>query len=311
MLYPLYNQELSNSECFGEENLLQYLNLLHQEYSVTINFHDLVGISKISDKMHEILAPYLYHNNPFCNYLKKFNNTTDACAINKDLLCHRLRKHGRAFYGACYMGVEELRYPVLWNGKFIACLCIGQFCSNEEKADERLLQKADRYQLSYEELSELFHRCTCPLELDITRFTAQIGILTQYISATYDSFIKSLANGSSINTCAEQHKQNYITSCTIEYIDEHLSEILSLDVLASICYCSKPYLSAVFKKNIGQTLTDYICSKRIGRSRELLDLTTMSVSEIAYACGYSDPSYFTRVFRQLEGISPTKYRNRK
>lgn len=311
MQYAQYNQALSDAESFGEESLCRYLAYLCQEYSVVINFHDLVGVSKISDRMQEILEPYLYHNNPFCNYLKKFSSTTKACAFNKELLCRRLRRRSAAFYGVCYMGIEELRYPVLWNGRLITCLCVGQFCSDGEAVKNRLSRMAELHQLSYDELADHFRLCTRPLELDIAKFTTQIGILSQYISVLYDGFLRTSAHGGNTSVSAEHHKQNYIVSRTMEYIGDHLSGTLSLKVLAGVCYCSEPYLSAVFKKKTGQTLTGYIQSKRIARSKTLLDLSNLSVTEIAYECGFNDSNYFTRVFGLQEGLSPTGYRNRK
>ena len=70
------------------------------------------------------------------------------------------------------------------------------------------------------------------------------------------------------------------------------------------------YLSALFKQEKGVTFVDYLTNIRMKRARELLDDSTMKVSDIARVVGYEDPNYFTRVFRRQQGITPSEYRER-
>ncbi len=95
---------------------------------------------------------------------------------------------------------------------------------------------------------------------------------------------------------------------TIQYINEHYQEKITLESLSYQVYLSPTYLSRVFKEEIGETVTSYINRIRIDRSRELLRKKSLSVADIAQMVGFEDQSYFTRVFKKQIGKSPLKYR---
>ncbi|MCD7820528.1 MAG: AraC family transcriptional regulator [Lachnospiraceae bacterium] len=94
----------------------------------------------------------------------------------------------------------------------------------------------------------------------------------------------------------------------MNYIDFHYMEHLSLEVLAKKNAVSKTYLSAVFKKETAQTITDYINETRVRRSTFLLNTTSLSIQNIAEQCGFSDSNYFTRTFKRQQNMTPMQYR---
>ncbi len=83
---------------------------------------------------------------------------------------------------------------------------------------------------------------------------------------------------------------------------------LSVKWLASKIPCSADYLSHLFRVETGQMLTQFINDERLQLAVHLLQGTTMNISEVAAACGYRDPSYFSRVFTKKTGQSPRTYR---
>ncbi len=83
---------------------------------------------------------------------------------------------------------------------------------------------------------------------------------------------------------------------------------LCVEWLAEILRCHADYLSHLFKRETGMTLTRYINEQRVYQARDMLEKTALSVKEIAVAVGYTDPGYFARVFRQLTMDSPATYR---
>lgn len=95
-----------------------------------------------------------------------------------------------------------------------------------------------------------------------------------------------------------------------EYIDVHFAGHLSLDELSAHFFLSKYHLSREFKRIYGITLGNYILSQRITYAKELLRFSDKSIEAIAAACGIADTSYFNKVFRKSEGISPSQYRKR-
>lgn len=91
-------------------------------------------------------------------------------------------------------------------------------------------------------------------------------------------------------------------------IDGDLTADLSLHALAEKQNVSAGYLSALFKQEMGQTLTEYVNEKRIRQAMQLLKTTKLQVQTIAQHCGVVDVHYFSKMFRKAVGKTPKEYR---
>lgn len=94
----------------------------------------------------------------------------------------------------------------------------------------------------------------------------------------------------------------------VSYIDFHYAEDLNLSFFAEMFHISRNYLSGLYKKETGMTLTDYIHQVRSRRAITLINSSSLSITTIAVSCGYNDINYFTRMFKKIYGVSPTQYR---
>jgi len=93
------------------------------------------------------------------------------------------------------------------------------------------------------------------------------------------------------------------------YIEKNFTESFTLDQLSSMSGVSKWQLMRDFKNYFDTTPLSYIQHLRIKHAIELMRNTNRSITEIAYACGFSDSNYFTRIFTRTMGTSPGRYRN--
>lgn len=91
-------------------------------------------------------------------------------------------------------------------------------------------------------------------------------------------------------------------------VDTDLSSDLSLSAQARLLDVNPNYLSTVFKKETGRTLTEYVTGKRIEHAVFLLNSTNMQIQTIAQYCGIPDICYFTKTFKKIVGKTPTEYR---
>lgn len=96
----------------------------------------------------------------------------------------------------------------------------------------------------------------------------------------------------------------------LDYIDFHYTDELTLGMLADNCSVSSCYLSSLFRKEVHMTITDYITKTRLEKAAELLNGSTLSIQEIAFVCGFGDPSYFTRKFKRFYKITPSQFSER-
>ena len=96
----------------------------------------------------------------------------------------------------------------------------------------------------------------------------------------------------------------------ITYINADLCADLSLKTLAGQLNMNASYLSALFRKETGATLTEFVSGRRIAHAQKLLRTTTLPIQSISLQCGISDMYYFSRLFKRIAGCTPKAYRER-
>lgn len=102
---------------------------------------------------------------------------------------------------------------------------------------------------------------------------------------------------------------NHIIKRTLQYIDSHLSEDISLEAISEVVNTNPSYLSRVFKKECGETLTEYTTRRRIETAKELLLQPDQLVYQVSKLVGFNDPAYFSTIFKKYTGVSPKEYKN--
>lgn len=92
-----------------------------------------------------------------------------------------------------------------------------------------------------------------------------------------------------------------------QYIENHLPDDLSLDVVSSKVFISPKYLSKLFKEELGVTYTDYITGRRMEWAKTLIENNNMTVDQIASTVGYGTTAYFIKRFKEIYGCTPGNY----
>ncbi len=94
------------------------------------------------------------------------------------------------------------------------------------------------------------------------------------------------------------------------YVLKHLSEPITAEAIARSLYMSRPHLSAKFRQETGQTLTDFILQEKIAEAKRLLRYTDKSASSIGAYLGFSSQGHFSRTFQKYANVSPKAYREK-
>lgn len=102
-----------------------------------------------------------------------------------------------------------------------------------------------------------------------------------------------------------------LTKKVVKYIKRHYDEDLTVEKISAHCGYSRFYVSKTFKEITGYTVIWYINAARIEKAKSLLKNGDLSMSEIALQCGFVNQSYFGKVFKRLENISPHEYKAKK
>ncbi len=110
----------------------------------------------------------------------------------------------------------------------------------------------------------------------------------------------------------ESHRRdhkNHIVTDVKKYINEHLDRRLSLNETAAVFGISPNYLSQLFGKYNDMGFSEYINACKVKEARRLLDEGSLKVYEVADMLGFESSFYFSKVFKKVEGVSPTEYIN--
>ena len=151
------------------------------------------------------------------------------------------------------------------------------------------------------------------------------GVHPVYIDQTSSDFAQKLEKAPSLSAVSALMKEMFRTYCrlvrrhslrqyspvvqkSILIIDADLSADLSPKLLAQSQGITLVYLSSVFKKETGKTLSEYIRQRRMEYAAYLLETTNLQVQTISLHCGIMDAQYFSKLFKQTTGKTPLQYR---
>lgn len=93
------------------------------------------------------------------------------------------------------------------------------------------------------------------------------------------------------------------------YLETHYQQNISLKMLEDEFYFNASYISRIFKIKTGENYSDYLLKLRIRRAKELLTSSTYSIRQISEMVGFASSKYFSKVFKDMEGIQPITFRN--
>lgn len=128
-------------------------------------------------------------------------------------------------------------------------------------------------------------------------------VMALFVSAIND-FAKRVQQ-----TKTRRRPYSYPVTLCIEYITNHLHYQISLTELAKRCGLTTQYLSSLFRKETGMTLTQYILKEKLETARQMLTFSELSLSDISHCLAFCSHSNFTGHFRRCYGVTPKQYRN--
>lgn len=107
------------------------------------------------------------------------------------------------------------------------------------------------------------------------------------------------------------HSYSVLIQKVVVAVDTDLSRPLTLQYFSNLLNVNSSYLSGLFRREVGVTLTEYVTSRRIAYAADQLQTTQLPIKTIAKKAGIADVQYFSRVFKRRTGQTPSQYRRNK
>ena len=237
--------------------------------------------------------------NRFCAILSGNSRACGACLQVQQQLSETAGAEPRSV--TCPAGLTDIAVPVRMGEQLIGFLQTGQVFRRAPNAAQ------------FDKTAKLVAAWGVKVELEELRDAYFSGVVMN--SRQHDSVVKLLtifAQHLSLvcNQIAMQqtHSEPPVITKAKDYIRQHLGEDLSLGQVAKAVNTSSFYFCKIFKRSTGINFTDFLARLRIENAMNLLLNPNLRVSEIAYEVGFQSLTHFNRVFKRINGQSPTEYR---
>lgn len=107
----------------------------------------------------------------------------------------------------------------------------------------------------------------------------------------------------------DERQSSALYRSVCSFIEQNFDKMISRDIVAREFRVSPNYLSRVFNNHGDTTFSHFLTSVRIGRAKEMLEESGLSLIEVSQRCGFHDPNYFFKVFKKRVKRTPTEYRS--
>ena len=124
-------------------------------------------------------------------------------------------------------------------------------------------------------------------------------------------FIDYLSRSSSSQMTTSGRVRDFYIKEALNYIEQNFPNDISIENIASFCGLNRTYFGRIFKETVGKSPQQFLLSYRMAKAAELLKLTDLSISDIGNAVGYPNQLHFSRAYKNVYGVSPREWRNKK
>ena len=145
-------------------------------------------------------------------------------------------------------------------------------------------------------------------------FESRKNYLSEVMSVDKDNlknwYMEKMRNAAESLGNAGKDRTHHLIKRAIEYIESNFDKDISLNEISEELNISSYYFSKLFKDETQEGFVEYITRRRVERAKEMLRDPEKTIKEIGSECGYSDPNYFSRIFKKATGMTPTEYKER-
>lgn len=275
------------------------------------DFAQATSLAVVVVNIHGDEISELFNFTPFCQMMRQRPRLSTRCRMSDRCGGLEASKSDQPCIYRCHAGLTDFSIPLVIAGHLVGFVLCGQVRLRNDDVDlVDILNVDDCWQADPELLNE-FRKVP---EMDYSRVMASADLLKLIVENCLKkqlNFVVIKENKSQSDslrqTRAPGPHDNKMKKA-LRYIDAHLSDDLRLEDVASHVYLSPYYFSKLFKKYHGIGFNAWVNQQRMASARELLCHSDWSIASIARNLGFSQTSYFCKVFRQTYQVTPQVYR---
>lgn len=286
-------------------SLYSHLYQIEEQYNVKVTLKDFAGFMLEDFELKKAIYPFMFHNSPYCMFIKSFGQLYSRCLASLTEAKSTLEKNPKPYLSRCFAGIVEYIMPITHASRLIAYLSVGNFRQSARGLQSTLADVIPDWNLNREAAMAHYRSSTCASMPDLSVFHRSHADISAFLIERYRGCMLREEEGPLPPN--EQGGSPHLKA--LEYIKANIASPLTLEDVAHHCCCSASNLSHSFKKNMGMNIKSYINNLRVKQAITWLQRSNASVTEIALSLGFSDASYFSKVFTEITGHSPTEYRN--
>lgn len=278
------------------------------------DFAQATSLAVVVVNIHGDEISELFNFTPFCQLMRQHPQHSTRCRMSDRCGGLEASKSDQPCIYRCHAGLTDFAIPLVIAGHLVGFVLCGQVrLRNDDGADLLDIMKVDdRWQADPELLNEFSN---VP-EMDYSRVMASADLLKLIVENCLKKQLNFVVIKDSTQPAeparparaASPHDSKMKKA--LRYIDAHLSDDLRLEDVASHVYLSPYYFSKLFKKYQGIGFNAWVNQQRMASARELLCHSDWSIASIARNLGFSQTSYFCKVFRQTYQVTPQAYRQK-
>lgn len=281
----------------------------------------------------------------FCSVIRENPVSRKRCYRCDALASLEAVRLGRPYIYLCHCGIVDVAVPVMVGDRHLGAVMFGQVRIPNDDTDnkvERLVNEISSFQTEGEtarkDLFEMYERLPEMEYKRVVEIAELLNSMVKYIvgraingrndAQTYEWLLSVSENKSgdeiqeirdpslSRSKSAGSNQEVDVSASSpvypaVVYIKEHPRELVSMKAMADLCHLSHSYFSRLFNRELGENFVSYVNRNKMELAKTMLRETGMSISQITGELGFMNSSHFIEIFKKMEGVTPTVYRQHK
>jgi|SRR5471030_1486441 len=274
------------------------------------DFANATNLAVVVVNIHGEEVSDLYQFTPFCQLMRQDPEMRRRCRTSDRCGGLEASKSNQPCIYRCHAGLTDFSIPLVIGGHLVGFVLCGQVRVQDSVQLPEVQVCSDlAWQQNYQ-YTENFDKIPV---INYDRLLSAADLLKIIVDNYLEQQLDFVVIKDQVPPAAERHvaipsQHDSKMKKALRYIDSHYAEDLRLEDLAAMVYLSPYYFSKLFKKYQGVGFNAYVNQRRMQSALQMLEQSDWSIAVIARNLGFSQASYFCKVFRQAYRITPQAYR---